>query len=71
MYAPQLAKLEEVVMVLNPLYNTDVDVAIECLIRSGFNILQRAEVNMADTLPKQKESDIIETKAEELFNGRF
>ena len=56
-YAPKLAVLEEVVLVLNPLYNTELDAAVECIIRSGYTILNRAEVNMADHVHSKRPND--------------
>ena len=47
-YAPKLAVLEEVVLVLNPLYNSELDQAIECIVRAGYTILNRSEVNMGE-----------------------
>ena len=34
--SPALAQLEEVVLILNPMYNDEIEDVIELLVRSGF-----------------------------------
>lgn len=42
---PETATIEEVVLILNPLYNNHLDSAVELLLRMGFHVLeQRAAV---------------------------
>ena len=38
-FAPSIASIQEVVFVLNPIYNNMVDDAFEVILRSGFNIV--------------------------------
>jgi len=38
-FAPQVARLEEVCLVLNPIYNQLYEAAFECLLRAGFVIV--------------------------------
>ena len=43
-FAPKLAQLEEVVFILNPIYNLIVEDVFELIIRSGFTILAHSYV---------------------------
>ena len=38
-FAPSIASIQEVVLILNPIYNSIVDDAFELILRAGFSIL--------------------------------
>ena len=58
-FAPSIASIQEVVMVLNPIYNSIINDAFELILRSGFNILMHQYVDIKDL-------DLIS-----MFGGKF
>jgi len=41
-FSPQIASIQEVCLILNPMYNENIDAAFEVLVRSNFTILQHS-----------------------------
>ena len=57
-FAPAIASIQEVVFVLNPIYNNMVDDAFEVILRSGFNILMHKCI----MIPVDTIADLFEKK---------
>ena len=58
-FTPSIAQLQEVVLLLNPLYNGQIDDAFELLIRHGFSIVKHTSCQL---LPED---------VDEMFGGKF
>lgn len=59
-FAPQIANIEEIILVLNPIYNDLIADSFELLVRMGFNILKHKQIQF------KNENDIIEIFGEKI-----